>query len=57
MANPHKGDLGKGGQRNRIEDVKRLCFGKRRAVPQDARLGFIPMRGPGGSLEKIEGNT
>ena len=42
---------------SRIEDIERLCFGKRRAVPQDARQDFILMRGPGGSLEKIEGNT
>ena len=57
MANPHKGNLGEERRRSRTEDVKRLYFGKRRAVPQDARWDFILMRGPGGSPEKIEGNT
>ena len=57
MANPHKGDLGEGGRHSRIEGVKRLCFGKRRAVPQDARWDFIPMCGPGESPEKVKGNT
>ena len=41
----------------RIEDIERLCFGKRRVVPQDARWDFIPMRGPRGSPKKIKGNT
>ena len=57
MADPHKGNLGEGRRCSRIKDVKRLCLGKRRVVPQDAKWGLIQMCGARKSSEKIERNT
>ena len=53
----HKGGLVEGRRHCRTKGAKRLCPGKRRIVPQDARWGLVQMHRAREGLEKVKGST